>query len=134
MVCLLFAAPALAQHPCDQPSPTSVTIQSGAPHKILWCSQASENIEAFVAYVDGQVFDLLPVIARTGPNAGGWVQYETSLFLQVTRGDHVLEAATYNRDLLTKQLQVGLKSPPFFFAAVDTTPLTTAPVIKGVSR
>jgi hypothetical protein len=100
----------------------------------MWCQPAADNIEALVVYLDGKAFDLLPISALTGPNAGGWVQYETALFLQVARGDHILEVAAYNRDILTKQLQVGLKTPPFLFAAVDNTPLPSAPVIKRISK
>lgn len=135
MLLLFGVSVGLAQtHPCDQPAPTTTVIQSGAPHKISFCSLASDNVEAVVAYVDGQAFDLLAVTARTAPSATGMVLYESPLFLQTTRGEHVLEAATYNRNALTGQLQLGARSLPFGFAAVDNTPLPTAPAIKGVMR
>jgi hypothetical protein len=135
LILTLFGAPALAQtHPCDQQTTSTQVIQSGAPHKVTWCSPASDNLQALVVYVDGQAYDLLAVTPLTAPSASGMVQYESPLFLQVSRGEHTLEAATYNRNQLSGQLQLGPKSGPFVFAAVDVTPLTTAPVIKGVSR
>jgi len=121
-------------HPCDQPPPTSTTIGSGAPHKVQWCSRQSDLIEALVVYVDGTPFDLLPVTAKTAPSATGDVLYESPGFLQVARGSHVLILAVYNRNQLTGVLQLGVPSLPFPFAAVDDTPLPTAPAIKGVIR
>lgn len=132
-LCLTRTAQAQT-HPCDQPAPATQTIQSGAPHKVAFCSAQTANVEALVAYVDGQAFDLLAIVAKTAPSASGMVLYESPLFLQVAKGTHVLEAALYNRNQFTNTLQLGAKSAPFSFDAVEDTPLPTAPVIKGVSR
>jgi hypothetical protein len=132
---LLVPVSAMAQtHPCDQPAPLNPVIQSGAPHKVTFCSPATDNVAAVKVTVDGQAFDSLAATPITGPSLNGQVQYETPAFLQVSRGDHSLTAATYNRDQFTGQLRLGPTSAPFGFAAVDSTPLTTAPRIMGVSR
>jgi hypothetical protein len=135
LLALVAAVEASAQtHPCDITAPSAQTIASAAPHRALFCQPGSENAEAVIAWVDGQAVDLLPVTAKSAPSTSGLVLYETSLFIQVARGLHVLELSTYNRNALTGQLQVGAKSAPFSFAAVDETPLPTAPAIKGVTR
>jgi hypothetical protein len=135
LILALFEPALVAQtHPCDQQAPSTQTIQSGAPRFISFCSLATDNVEAAVAYVDGQAYDLLPVTAKTAPSASGYVQYETGTFLQVSRGDHVLEAAAYNRQQLTGLLQLGAKSPPVFFVAVDLTPLPGPPARLIVGR
>jgi hypothetical protein len=132
---LVLVAPAFAQtHPCDQAPPSAQTIASGAPHKAVFCSPAAEKVEAAIAWLDGQAVDLLPLTAKSAPSATGFVLYETTLFIQVAKGMHVLEVSAYNRDVLTQQLQQGAKSAPFSFAAADPLPLPTAPAIKGVTR
>jgi hypothetical protein len=132
---LLASATATAQtHPCDQAQTPLPTIASGAPHRIQFCQLQSDQPEALIVVVDSQPFDLLPITAKTGPSATGKVLYETTLFLQVSKGTHVLTAATYNRNGLTGALQVGANSPPFTFAAVDDTPKPGAPAVMGISR
>lgn len=135
-VFVLCAATVTAQtHPCDSAAPTTQVIQSGAPHKVEFCAKASDNVEAVVMYVDGAAFDLLAVTAKTAPSGAGDVLYETPPFLQVSRGDHTLDAAAYNRNALTGQLQLGPRTPaPFVFAAADPTPLAAAPALKRVVR
>ncbi len=133
-VCLLAGQSDAQTHPCDQPAPTNATIQSGAPYKAQFCSKQADKIEAVVGFVDGQAFDLLPVTAKTGPSATGLILYESPPFIQVAKGAHVLEVATYNRNLFTGQLQLGPKSPGFPFAADDDTPISAAPAIKGVAK
>jgi len=132
---LLLPALASAQtHPCDQAAPTGTVIQSGAPHKVAFCSPSTDNVQAVVIYVDGQAYDLIAIVPLTAPSGSGFILYETPPLVQVARGDHEVRAATYNRNQLTGQLQVGPQSAPFVFGAVDPTPLTAPPVLKGVSR
>jgi hypothetical protein len=121
-------------HPCDQPPPVSTTIASGAPHKVQFCLPQSDQPEALLARVDTVATDLVPVTAKTGPSVTGLVLYESAVFLQVSRGSHVLTIAAYNRNQLTGQLQLGAASAPFPFDAVDDTPLPTAPAIKGLVK
>ena len=122
-------------HPCDVPQAPDQTIASGAPHRVEFCSLQTDQVEAAVAYVDGVAFDLLPVQALSQPNVGGYVLYITPTpFMQVGRGTHTLQVAAYNRDALTDALQLGARSAPFPFGAVDPTPLPTAPVVKRVLR
>lgn len=136
VVLLLLVGELAAQpvHPCDAPMPTNQTIASGAPHKVQFCSLQSEQIEALVAYVDGVAFDLLPVTAVGAPSATGYVLYDSPSFLQVLRGAHTIEVAVYNRDALTDALQMGERSAPFAFGAVDPTPRPSAPQVKRVTR
>src|SRR5262245_50427721 len=132
---LLSASSDAAQaHPCDQPFPQQQTIASGAPQKLTFCQPLAEKPEALVAWIDGKVFDLLPITAKSAPNALGLVLYETQLFFQVAKGTHTLEAATYNRNAVTGQLQFGARSSPFSFGAEDDTPKPSAPLIVGVTR
>jgi len=135
--CLVLFAPTVSAqtHPCDVQAPSAQTIASGAPHRAAFCAPAADTPEAAIAWIDGQAVDLIPVTATSAPSATGDVLYETTTrFLQVARGLHVLEMAIYNRNALTGTLQVGAKSAPFSFAAVDETPLPTAPAITGVTR
>jgi hypothetical protein len=120
-------------HPCDV-TVGEQTIMSGSPHKVQFCSPQTDRVEALVAYVDGVAFDLLAVSAVSGPNATGWVLYDSPFFLQVQRGAHTIEVAAYNRNELTGALQIGPRSDPFAFAAVEPTPLTVAPRIVRVTR
>ena len=132
---LILPVAASAQtHPCDQAPPPTTTVQSGTPQKVQFCSLQSDNIEAMVGYVDGVAQTLQPVTAKTAASSTGKILYETPLFLQVSRGNHVLTVATYNRDSFTGTLQIGALSAPFPFAVVDVTPVPTAPQIKGVTR
>lgn len=121
-------------HPCDAPAPGATTIAAALPHKLQFCALASEAIEALIVVLDGTPIDLVPITAKTQPSALGLTLYETTPFLQVARGAHVITAAAYNRNALTGQLQVGAASPPFSFGAVDDTPIPTAPSIRGVAR
>jgi hypothetical protein len=148
VVCLLgiTAIPAFARtdaaplagaaqtHPCDQSAPTTVTILSGAPHKVQMCLPQSANAEAVLAVVDAVPFDLVPIVARTGPSATGQVLYESGAFVQVSRGPHTLTLRAYNRNALTGQMQLGDPSLPFDFSAVDDTPVPAAPKILNVIR
>jgi hypothetical protein len=134
LVCAFAGLEAQTQHPCDVAGPSDPTIMSGSPHKLQFCSPQSDHIEAVVAYVDGVAFDLMAVTAVSGPSASGWVLYDTPHFLQVQRGTHNIEAATYNRRELDSTLQLGPRSSPFAFAAAEPTPLTVAPSIRGVVR
>jgi hypothetical protein len=121
-------------HPCDQPAPATVTVQSGAPHKVQFCSPAGDGVEAVLATVDAVPTDLVPVTAKTTASATGLVLFETTLFLQVSRGAHTLTIASYNTNAITGALQLGPASSPFAFTAVDDTPLPTAPSLRGVVR
>lgn len=121
-------------HPCDQPAPATVTIQSGAPHKVQFCSPANDGVEAVLANVDSVPTDLVPVVAKTAASATGLVLFETTLFLQVSRGAHTLTVASYNTNALTGALQLGPASSPFAFTAVDDTPLPIPPSLRGVVR
>jgi hypothetical protein len=132
----LFSSPASAQtHPCDEPTSSVQTIAAGAPHAVTLCEDQAANIEAVIVWIDGQAVDLQPIAAKSAANAAGLVLYETTQrFVQVAKGLHVVEAAAYNRNKLTGNLQVGAKSDPFSFAADDPTPVPAAPVIKGITR
>lgn len=136
LLCLLgtVRGAAAQSHPCDTPGPATQTVAADLPHRLQWCSPAADALEALIAIIDGTPIDLLPVTAKTAPSAVGKVLYESPLFLQVPPGQHVLTAAVYNRDALTGQLQVGLPSAPFSFAAVRNTPKPEPPAILGVAR
>ena len=121
-------------HPCDQAAPAQVTIQAGAPHKVQFCSPASDNVEAIVGYVDGTAFDMVSITAKTAPNAIGKVLYESAAFIQVPKGAHTLTVRAYNRDGLSGNLQLGAESAPLSFAAADSTPPASAPSIMGVVK
>jgi hypothetical protein len=127
-------AGAAQTHPCDQAAPTTVTVLSGAPHKVQMCLPQSANAEAVLAVVDAVPFDLVPIVARTGPSATGQVLYESGAFVQVSRGQHTLTLRAYNRNALTGQMQLGEASAPFNFTAVDDTPVPAAPKILNVIR
>ncbi len=132
---LAFPTPAYTQsHPCEQAPPATVTIQSGAPHRVTWCSPLADHIEALVAFVDGTPTEINTVTAKTQASAAGLVLYESPLFLQVAKGAHILRVAAYNRNQFTGQLQLGAQSANFPFDAVEDTPPPTAPAIKGVTR
>ena len=136
LACSLAAASSVVSaqgHPCDL-AITAQTIQSGAPYRLQFCSPVTDNVEAIVGYVDGAAFDLVPIVVKTGPSATGAALYESAPFIQVARGNHVIAAATYNRNGLSGQLQVGTTSAPFSFSAVDDTPRPAAAAIKGVIR
>jgi len=120
-------------HPCDQAVAQDPVIASGAPHKAAFCSPQADLIEAAIAYVDGVAVDLLAVTPKTGPSATGQILYETPLFIQVARGAHLLEMATYNRNTFTGQLQMGPRSAPFRFSA-DDSPIPAVPSVKGITR
>lgn len=133
----LFLAMALVggqTHPCDQAPPTTVTIASGAPYKVQFCS--ADSPEAMVGYVDGTAFDMVPVVARTAtPSTTGYTLYESNPFIQVVKGQHQLLVRLYNRNALTGQLQLGDAMPaPFAFTAVDDTPKAAAPKIMGIIK
>jgi hypothetical protein len=132
---LSLSSSAIAQeHPCDTNPSVAVTIQSGASYKVGFCTAASDNITAARGFVDGVVFDNLAVTAVSAPSASGQVLYETSAFVRVAKGTHVLEVASYNRNKLTGAVQLGAKSAPFSFSAEDDTPPPGAPAVKGLSR
>jgi hypothetical protein len=140
VVGVLAAAAALANvrvqaqtHPCDQAIPPNPTIASGAPYKAAFCSQQSDLIEAAVGYLDGVPYDLLPVTAKTGPSSTGKILYETPMFIQVSRGAHLLTVATYNRNTFLGTLQLGAPSAPFPFGA-DDSPVPAPPIVTGISR
>ena len=122
-------------HPCDQAPPPQVTISSGAPHRVQFCSPQSDMPEALVAKLNGaQIVDLVPVVAKTAPSATGKVLYESALFLQVSKGTYTLEIALYNKNSVTGEMQLGLYSSPLSFAVVDETPRPSAPEIKNVVK
>jgi len=120
-------------HPCDQATVQNPTINSGAPHKAAFCQPQADLIEAAVAYVDTVAVDLLAVTAKTPPSATGKILYETPVFIQVSRGAHLLEMASYNRNTFTGQLQLGPRSSPFPFTA-DDSPVPVVPDVKGIQR
>jgi len=132
----IIALASFAQaHPCEQATPPTITLQSGAPHKVQFCSPVSDAPEAMLATVDATPFDLVPVTARSQPSATGQVLYESGVFLQVAKGNHTLAVALYNRNALTGQLQLGDATPvPLSFAAVDDTPKAAAPKIIGIVK
>jgi hypothetical protein len=130
-----FATTVAAQtHPCDQPAPATVTIVSGAPHKVQLCLPQTAAAEAILAVIDATPFDLLPITAKTAPSTTGQVLYESGAFLQVAKGSHTLTVRAYNRNQLTGQMQLGDPSPPFSFAAVDDTPVAAAPKVITIIR
>jgi hypothetical protein len=120
-------------HPCDQTIAPDPVIASAAPHKAAFCQPQTDLIEAAIAYVDGVAVDLLAVTPKTGPSATGMVLYETPLFIQVSRGAHILEMASYNRNTFTGELQMGSRSVPFPFSA-DDSPVPAGPTVKGILR
>ena len=130
------ATPAAAQtHPCDQAAPATVTIVSGAPHKVQFCAKSTDNVEALLGVVDAQPFDLVPIVAKTPtPNATGLTLYESGAFVQVPKGQHTLTLRLYNKNQLTGQMQLGDTSPPFGFIAVDDTPPAAAPKLMNVIK
>ncbi len=122
-------------HPCDQAPAATVTIASGAPHKVQLCAKATDNVEALLALVDATAHDLVPLVARTStPSATGLTLYESTPFVQVPRGQHTLTVRLYNKNELTGQMQLGDASAPFAFAAVDDTPAPAAAKILGVVK
>jgi hypothetical protein len=58
------SAGAAQTHPCDQAPAATVTIASGAPHKVQLCAQSSDNAEALLAVIDTTPFDLVPLVGR----------------------------------------------------------------------
>jgi len=132
----IIALAAFAQaHPCDQSTPPTITLQSGAPHKVQFCSTLADAPEAMLSTVDATPFDLVPVTPKSQPSATGQVLYESGIFLQVGKGNHTLTLALYNRNALTGQLQLGDATPvPLSFAAVDDTPKAAAPKIIGIVK
>jgi hypothetical protein len=136
LLCLLIPTLASAQtHPCDQAPAATVTIVSGAPHKVQFCAKSSDNVEALLGLVDTQPFDLVPLVAKTPtPNAAGLTLYESGAFVQVPKGQHTLTLRLYNKNELTGQMQLGEASAPFGFTAVDDTPLPAAPKVLNVVK
>jgi hypothetical protein len=132
----LLAVTAFAQtHPCDQPPVATITLLSGAPHKLQFCVPQSDNVEAVIGFVDTTAFDLVAVTVRTAtPNAGGLILLESAPFIQVPKGQHQVYAKAYNRNALTGELQVGAASLPLPFAAVDDTPPAAAPKLMNVIK
>jgi len=122
-------------HPCDAPTPATMTIASGAPHRLQLCAQLTDAPEAMLVTVDGQNFDLVPITPKSQPSAVGQVVYESGQFLQVPKGNHTLQVALYNRNALTGQMQLGTPMPiPLSFAAVDDTPKAAAPKILNIIK
>lgn len=136
LLSLVGGTPASAQtHPCDQAAPATVTIQSGAPHKVQFCAKASDNVEAILGLVDAQPFDLVPIVAKTAtPSATGMTLYESAAFVQVPKGQHTLTVRLYNKNEFTGQNQLGAASAPFVFTAADDTPAPAAPNILNVIK
>ncbi len=132
VMALVVLAPAIAAgqtHPCDENPPPQATIQSGAPHVVQFCGRQADNPEAMVALLDGTPFDLLPIVARTGPSTTGLVLYESGpSFIQVPKGSHTISVALYNRNVSTGQLQVGPFSDPLAFSAADEALPPVAPI------
>lgn len=141
-LCALLAcsSAAFAQaHPCDAAPPSSQSIPQNTPHKVVFCSPASDNVEAAVAYVDGVASALMPVTVKAAQSTvSGKVLYETPVFLSTSnRGNHTLTVAAYNRDAAGVS-QAGPQSPPFAFAVVAEAPLAVSlsadkasPVVAG---
>lgn len=134
-VCVTPTARILAAgqtHPCDQAVPTTVTITSGAPYRVGFCS--ANHPEALLGILDNVNYDLVPVVAKTAtPNALGETYYESNVFIQVAKGQHSLVLRLYNRDA-SGQLQLGVASAPFGFTAVDDIPPAAAPKILGIVK
>lgn len=132
---LLMTAVGAQTHPCDQTPVATITILSGAPHKLQFCVLQSDNVEALVGFVDTTAFDLVAVTVRTAtPNAGGLILMESAPFIQVPKGQHQVYAKAYNRNALTGQLQFGEASLPLPFSAVDDTPMAAAPKLMNVLK
>lgn len=143
---MLVAVASLAgaqTHPCDNTAWAEPVLTSGAPYKLQFCAPQSDNIEAAVGFIDGAVFDLLPVTPIGTANTQGLILYETSAFIQVGRGNHLLYLATYNKNLDGLR-QRGDLAGPFGFGAVDPAPppppppppipVPTAPKPKAIVR
>jgi hypothetical protein len=133
---LLSSTTGLAQtHPCDQPPASGTVVQAGAPHKAQFCAVQGDAIEAAIGYVDGVEFSAITILQKTAtPNAIGLVLFETSAFIQVSRGNHALTVRVCNRSQFTGVLQCGAQADPFPFGAADDTPPPAPPLIKGLSR
>jgi len=137
LVLLLVASRAEAQpHPCDQATPSSVTVQAGATHFVRWCSPLTDRIEALVLFVDGVPTSLLAVAQVSGANSAGLAFYQSAYALTLPVGTHVVEAGVYNLDQATGVLQRGPLASLTVYAlsGAGATPPPIAPAIKDVLR
>jgi hypothetical protein len=136
LLSLLFAVPATAQtHPCDQPAQTSATVSSSGAYKVQFCAKPSDQLEAFVVYVNGGVAaDLRPLTMVTAANVAGYALYEGPKELSFPRGTYLVEVAVYNRPFSGGPTQLSAKSSPLSLAAVDDNPPAAAPKILGVIK
>lgn len=132
---LLFAGSASAQtHPCNEPRPTSQTIQTGAPHVDQICARPSDNPQGFIRIINGQPSDLLPLVMVLQPNAQGLALYECQCDVQFPKGTYQYQVRTYNVNVFTGETQLSEPSLPFVLAVVDDNPPPTAPIVKGLRR
>jgi hypothetical protein len=135
LVVVLVASSASAQtHPCDQPAPASVTVQSSGTYKPQFCAKPADGLEAFVIYLNGTASELRPLVMVAAPNAAGLALYEGPQDLRFPRGSYVVEVAVYNRQYEGGPVQASAKSNPLSLAAVDDTPAPAAPKLLGVGR
>lgn len=131
---LLVSSPSFGQtaHPCDGPM-AQTPVASGAPLKVEFCARPADTPETAIVRIDAVVHPPQPITQTTPPNAAGLAAYQTTNFVQVTRGSHVATMSLTNRND-RGELQEGPLSNPFPFDAVDPKAPPSAPIITRVIR
>lgn len=132
---LMWSTAASAQtHPCDQATPTTQTVTTGAQHKVQFCAKPSDAPEAFTVYVNGVASDLRALTLVVAANALGYALYEGPKDLTFAVGTYTVQLTVWNREFTGGPSQESEKSPPFSLSAVVGNPPPVAPKVIGVVR